>query len=141
MGSSKILTVVTIGAVALAFVGCSNDDDGPTAEEQFCAAGATLRTDVESLADIDVLSSGLTGVTEKADLIRADVTALKESGLEIASDEINELESALVDFEASLSVLDGNLSIDKVGEAFDAVGRVVGSAAAVFEIYTTTCTS
>ena len=136
---SRAIIGVGIAVTSIIVVGGCSSDDEPSAEEQFCTAGAALSDDVSALAEFDVLTNGLDGMSERFDTIRADVDALQEAGLAVAADEIDALEASVGELEVTASSLSESPNLDGASTAIGQLATVVSDAAAVFEVYTSTC--
>jgi hypothetical protein len=147
-----LAAIALVGLVVLA--GCGDSDDETTdttdgsaattgqptsttsgqaaADDAFCAAGDDLREDVEALADLDVVAEGVDGVRQQLDTIQDDVAALRESGREVAADEIASLETALDDLRTAVDALaGGDISAANARNAIAAIGEVGTAANAV----------
>ena len=64
-------------------------------------AGDSLQTDINALADLDLISEGIDGLQQRFSTIKADLDQLRESGSDVASDEISALETAVDDCSTS----------------------------------------
>ena len=123
--------VAVIAALSLAALSaCGSDSE--SSEDAFCDAGDSLRTNVEGIADIDIVSGGTDAVTDQLAAIQADADALLDSGSEVAADEIAALETALDDVVAALGALGDDISIEAAQTIATSVGAVVIAAGAVY---------
>ena len=135
-------TVVTAVAVVLAvgsLAACGSDSDGESAEDKFCAAGDSLRSNISGIADIDIVSGGTDAITEQVSAIQTDVDELRESGADVAADEVSALETAVEELDSALSDLGDDISVESAQAVGNAVGSVVTSASDVFERLDSTC--
>jgi hypothetical protein len=119
---SPLRALCAIAVPVVLFVGCSSDGDSTsepagtdpastatsvdvgstvdpdaTGTEAFCAAGADLRANVESLADVDVLTGGLSGIEDTLASIGDNLAAMRDSGADVATAEIEQLQAAVTD--------------------------------------------
>ncbi len=82
---------IGLAAVAALSIGtlaaCGSDSE--SSEDTFCDAGDSLRSNIEGIADIDIVSGGTDAVTEQFDAIESDVEQLRDSGSDVAADEIS----------------------------------------------------
>ncbi|MGA9279477.1 hypothetical protein [Ilumatobacter sp.] len=133
---TAVLVVVSLGALAA----CGGSDTGSeSSQEAFCDAGDRLRTDVEGIATLDFLSGDTDGLSEQFDAIRSDLDELSESGSDVASEEIDDLQAAVDEFGASVESLTDGFSIDAAGAVADSVGDLVTAASAAFERLSSAC--
>jgi len=145
-GRRRALALAAAAMAISLLAGCGDSDDeatdttdevasttgGQAAADEFCAAGDDLRDDVEGLADIDIVADGVDGVREQLDTIQDDVAALRESGRDVAADEIASLETALDDLRAAVDTLaGGDISADNARDAIAAIGAVGTAAGSV----------
>jgi hypothetical protein len=109
-----LLTILAL-ALSLLLAACGDDDDSPEggtlegggSEEEFCEAGDRLRTQISDLASFDVVSEGTDALEARLDEIDNTVDDLKESGEDVAAEEIAALETALDDVRANLDAIGG----------------------------------
>ena len=134
-------TALLAGAVmALTLLtACGSDDAAATPEEAFCDAGDSLRTDVESLGDLDLVAEGTDGIQQQFDAISSDLEQLRDSGQDVASQEIDTLDSALTQLESTVETLGDAPSARAVADAASSVKGVVDSARAVLDKLDSTC--
>ncbi len=139
--STKRTLAVLFGAALAASVvaGCGSDSDEGSAEQRFCAAGEDLRADVTSLASLNVVASGVDGLTQSVDAIREDLSEMRDAGADVASSEIEALEAAIDDVTSSISDLGGDLSASNAASVITAIGAVGPAATAVLGVLTDTC--
>jgi hypothetical protein len=107
--------------------------------EAFCAAGAELRTNIESLADASVITSGLSGLEDTLSEIVGNVEDMRAAGGDIATAEIEELQSSLDALQQAVADLGGNLSVTAAGDIANAIGDVGTAGSAVLGAYTAAC--
>lgn len=127
-------------AAALSFAtlsACGSDSE--SSEDAFCEAGDSLRSNIEGIADIDIVSGGTDAVTDQIAAIQADVDALRDSGSDVAADEISALETAVDEVAAALDGLGGEISVENAQAVASSVGAVVTAAGAVYERLDTAC--
>ncbi len=101
--------------------------------------GDSLESDVQALADLDIVAEGTDGLDEQLGAIESDLTEMMDAGTEVAGEQIAELETAIADLETSLDELGGDLTVDNATVAVDAVSRIVTSAQAVYTELASTC--
>lgn len=123
----RLTAVACLGALALG--ACGSDDE--SAQDQYCQAGADLRSSLASLVDLDLIASGTDGLTEAIEQVGDDVDALRESASEAAADDVDALEASVAELEDSISTLSGELSGDNLSAVREAIGAVSASAQAV----------
>lgn len=132
-----------VGALAalvavVGVAGCGDDDDGGP-EEAYCAAADALRADVSALTDLDVVAEGTNALEDRFDAIRSDLDDLRESGREVAADEIDALDAAVDDLQSAIDALGGELSVDNASVVLDAIGDVGPAAQAVYSRLSEAC--
>lgn len=127
-------------ALALSVVaGCGSDSEDASPEEQFCAAGEDLRSELSSLASLDVVQSGTDGITASIDAIKGDLSDMRESGSEVASSEIETLQSSVDELSSSVDALGGDISVSNATAVVTAVAAVGTSARGVLDALSSTC--
>jgi len=130
----RVLGIASIAcAGALTACGSDSDSDAESSQEIFCEAGQSLRNSVAGIADIDIVSGGTDAVTEQFSAIQDDVTELRESGADVASEEIDALGTAVDDVESALSDLGDDISISGASTVGDAIVNLVSAAGALIE--------
>jgi outer membrane murein-binding lipoprotein Lpp len=139
-GRSRTFLTVGLGAVlAVSFLAGCGDDDDETPEEAFCSAGDSLETDVQALADTDIVAEGTDALEEQFNAIESDLTAMKDAGAEVASEPIDELDTAVDDLGTAIDDLGDEITTENATAALDAVSRIITSAQAVYTELDTTC--
>ncbi|HUW01690.1 MAG TPA: hypothetical protein VMW08_05020 [Acidimicrobiales bacterium] len=140
---TRWLRPVAVFAGALMTLGvltaCGSDDSGTTPEDAFCEAGDSLKTDVGSLADLDLVADGTNGLEDQLTAIKSDIDDLRSSGQEVAAPEIDALDSALDELKSTAETLGDSPSVQAVADAATSVTGVVTSAQAVFDTLDSTC--
>jgi len=131
--------VAAVAVLAVATTGCGSDEDSASAEEQFCAAGEALQTDVTGLASVDIVSGGVDAVTEQFDAIKQDVSDMRDAGTDVAETELNALDESLDALGESLDALGGDISVANASGVATAVTGVGSAANAVFDVLSNTC--
>jgi uncharacterized protein YoxC len=122
------LTVVAcVGALALG--ACGSDEE--SAQDQYCQAGADLRTSLAALVDLDLIASGTDGLNDAIEQVSDDVDALRDSASDATADDVEALEASVDGLEESISTLGGELSSDNLTAVSDAIGEVSAAAQAV----------
>lgn len=124
--------VLAIGGLAA----CSDDDNELSAQEQYCSAGESLESSVNSLVNLDVVAEGTNGVETALTQLADDVEQLREAADDAAADDVEALESALDDLESALSAVSGELSPENATAVLDAVSAVTTTGAAVYDTLT-----
>ena len=130
--------VAVVAALSLATLSACGPD-GESSEDAFCDAGDSLQSNVEGIADIDIVSGGTDAVTDQIDAIQSDVAQLSESGPDVAADEISALETAVDDVSSALEGLGDDISVENAQLILSAVGTVVTTAGAVYERLDAAC--
>jgi len=131
-----------VAGVALslaALAGCGSDDDSASPEEAFCAAGDSLRSDLGELANLDIIAGGTDALNESVDAIEADLDALQESGSELASDEINALQSSFDQLNTAVDELGESISIDNASAIVESIAEVATAASAAYDVFSEAC--
>ncbi len=137
---SRLLAAGVVACFSLGVAACGSDDgDEASAEERFCEAGDSLRTDITALADLDIISEGTSGLQERFSTIEADIDQLRESGSEVASEEISTLETAVSDFGTTLDDLGNDLSAQGAVAVGSALSNLTSAASGVFDALSSTC--
>ena len=135
----SFLTIALGAMLSVSFLAACGDDDDATPEEAFCDAGDSLETNVQALCDLDLVAEGTDALEEQRGAIEPDLTDMKETGSQVAGEQIADVETAVADLETSLNDLGGELSVDNAASAIDAVSRIVTSAQAVYTELDSTC--
>ena len=123
----RLTAVACLGALALG--ACGSDDE--SAQDQYCQAGADLRSSLASLVDLDLIASGTDGLNEAIEQVGDDVDALRDSASEATADDVDALEASVAELEDSISTLSGELSGDNLSAVREAIGEVSAAAQAV----------
>jgi hypothetical protein len=126
-GIRRMTVVACLGALALG--ACGSDEE--SAQDQYCQAGADLRSSLASLVDLDLLASGTDGLNDAIGQVSDDVDALRDSASDAAADDVEALEASVNELEESISTLGGELSSDNLTAVSDAIGEVSAAAQAV----------
>jgi len=130
--------VAVVAALSLATLSaCGSDSE--SSEDAFCDAGDSLRSNIEGIADIDIVSGGTDAFTDQIAAIQADVDALRDSGSDVAADEISALETAVDEVAAALDGLGDEISIENAQTVASSVGAVVTAAGDVYERLDSAC--
>ncbi len=138
---SRLLAAGVVACFSLGVAACGSDSesDEASAEELFCEAGDSLRTDITALADLDIISEGTSGLQERFSTIEADIDQLRESGSEVASEEISTLETAVSDFGTTLEDLGNDISAQGAVAVGSALSNLTSAASGVFDALSSTC--
>lgn len=137
--NGKVLTRrrgVRVGAVAmlagvLVVAGCGSD--GESAQDQYCAAGESLETSLDELADLDLVAEGTDGLTAAVDQVRSDLADLRDSASDAAADEVGALEQAVDDLNDAISALGGELTSDNASSVGAAIENVAAATQSVLD--------
>ena len=124
--------LLTMGLVA----GCG-DDESP--EEAFCSAGDSLESNIEGLGDIDLVSEGTNALDQQFSAIQSDLDELRDSGSDVAADEIAALETAVDALGDDLNALGDDISAESASAVGDSLNSVVTTAQAVVTRLQSTC--
>ena len=135
----SLLTVTLVALLSVSFLAACGDDDDESPEEAFCNAGDSLESDVQALADMDIVAEGTDALEEQLGAIQSDLDAMMESGSEVAGEQIADAETAVEDLESSLESLGDELTAENASDAIDAVSHIVTSAQAAFTELESTC--
>lgn len=137
--NEKVLTRrrgVRVGAVAmlagvLVVAGCGSD--GESAQDQYCAAGESLETSLDELADLDLVAEGTDGLTAAVDQVRSDLADLRDSASDAAADEVGALEQAVDGLNDAISALGGELTSDNASSVGAAIENVAAATQSVLD--------
>jgi hypothetical protein len=133
------LAVIAAAVLSVSFLAACGDDDDVSPEEAFCNAGDDLRSDVDSLSELDLVAQGTDALEEQVTAISDDIDAMKAAGAEVAADEITALETAVDELDSALSAIDGEVTVDNAAGAVVAVSSVASAGQAVYTVLDTTC--
>lgn len=114
----------------LVVAGCGSDDD-ESAQDRYCAAGESLETSLDELADLDLVAEGTDGLTAAVDQVQSDLADLRDSASDAAADEVSALEQAVDDLNDAISALDGDLTSDNASSVGAAIENVATAAQSV----------
>lgn len=128
----RSVCAVTLGVTILAACGDS-------AEDAFCDAGDSLRADIEGLGSVDIITNGTSALDEQFSAISSDLDDLRESGADVAAEEIDALGSATESLGTALDGLQADISVEGAQGVADAVSGVATAANAVLDKLATTC--
>jgi hypothetical protein len=136
----RAVGVVVLASLSLGFAsGCGSDESAESTEDAFCDAGDSLRTNIETVADIDIVSGGTDAISERYTAIESDLAQLQDSGSDLAADEISALDSAVDDLGSALEALGEDISVANAQQISTSVADVVSAAGNVLERLSTTC--
>jgi hypothetical protein len=136
----RVVGVVVLAGLSLGFAsGCGSDESTESAEDLFCDAGDSLRTNIETVADIDVVAGGTDAISERFTAIESDLQQLQDSGSDVAADEISALDSAVDDLGSALEALGDDISVANAQQLATSVAEVVSAAGDALEQLSTTC--
>jgi hypothetical protein len=125
---SKALAAIVLAA-GLLVSACSSDSATPaTTVPTTCDDVAALKTDIASLASIDVVSKGTDGVKASVATIQADFDALKTSASTDAKPEVDAFNTALDGLKSSIDAL-GSAPLT-LASAKDVITSAVSTASA-----------
>ncbi|MFW2381309.1 MAG: hypothetical protein ACN4GZ_06075 [Acidimicrobiales bacterium] len=127
---SLALALVTVGGLAA----CSSDDQ--SAQDQYCDAGESLRSNVDALLSLDVVSEGTDGITSAVNAVEDSFDDLSDSASDAASDATDALDDALNDLESALSAVGDDLTSENATSVVDAIGAVQTAAGDVYATLT-----
>ena len=108
-------------------------------EQAFCDAAEQLQTDVEALADVDVVDGGLDAVNAQLDLIKSDAEDLANAGSDAAASQIDDLEAAVDALGDDLDTMNADPSADALSTVASDIGEVVTTTQALVDQLTDTC--
>ena len=122
---------LTLGAAALA--GCGDDE---SAQDRYCEAGESLNASVAALFDLDVVAEGTNGLRSALEDVENDLTELRESASDAASDEVDALNDAVGELNDALSAEGDSLTADNATGVVDAIGGIRSAFAAIGDTLT-----
>lgn len=125
------LVAAGFGVVLLA--GCGSDDDGESAQEKYCQAGASLEESVTALGGVDLLAEGTDGLESALDAVGDDLSTMRDTASDAASDEVDALEQSVDDLESAISDLGGEITSENVSGLTTAVQSVGTAAQGVYD--------
>ena len=83
---------------------CGNDEKA-SPEQIYCDAAKTLRTDVQSLVDLDVIAEGTNAMKDRVSTIRTDLDKLIAAGSDLAKDDVAALQTSVDQLQTSIDAL------------------------------------
>ena len=135
--SRRVVSAVALAGLSLGFASACGSDD--SSADAFCDAGDSLRSNIETIGDIDIIAGGTDAVSERFEAIESDLKQLQDSGSDVASDEISALDSAVSDLGSALGGLSGGVSVEDAEQLVSSITAVLTSGDAVIEQLSTTC--
>jgi hypothetical protein len=135
--SRRVVGIVALAGLSLGFASACGSDE--SAEDAFCDAGDSLRSNIETIGDIDILAGGTDAVSERFEAIESDLAQLEDSGSDVAADEISALDSAVNELGSALEALGGGVSVEDAQQLGTSITAVVSAAGDVLERLSTTC--
>ncbi len=136
----RAVGVVVLASLSLGFASsCGSDEAAESSEDVFCAAGDSLRTNIETVADIDIISGGTDAISERFTAIESDLEKLQDSGSDVAADEVSALDVAVDDLGSALEALGDDISAANAAQMGESITNVVNAAGDVLERLSTTC--
>ncbi len=97
------------------------DDDGESAQDRYCQAGAELESSVAALVELDLIAEGTNGLESAIQAVDDDLTVLDETANEASADDVDALEQAFTDLESALAGLEGGITAQNVSDLAFAV--------------------
>lgn len=125
--------VALVAALAIGGLTACNDDDEPSAQETYCAAGDELRTSLEDLVSLDLIAGGTDALSEAVDGVTEAADDLSASADEAAGDDVDALEAAVQTLGEAMTDLGDELSIDNATAIGTAISGVATAAQAVYQ--------
>ena len=122
--------VMLVAAVVAA--GCGSDDD-ESAQDRYCAAGASFESSLDELAGLDLVAEGTDGLNAAVDQVQSDLDDLRDSASDAAADEVSALEEAVDDLTDAISTLGGDLTSDNASAVGTAIDNVSAAAQSVLD--------
>jgi outer membrane murein-binding lipoprotein Lpp len=126
-GIRRLAAAGCLGVLALG--ACGSDDE--SAQDQYCEAGADLKSSLASLADLDLIGSGTDGLNDAIEQVSDDVDALRDSASGATADDVEALEASVDALEETISTLGDDVSGANLTAVRDAIGEVSAAAQAV----------
>jgi hypothetical protein len=127
LSSRRSATILVAAGLAVAMTACGSDDE-PSAQEQYCEAGESLETSVDSLINLDLLAEGTDGLESAVDDVKGDVSELRDTATDASSDDVSALEQSVDDLGSAVSDLGGEITSVNV-ETVSIAAQNVGTAA------------
>jgi len=122
---------LTLGAAVLA--ACGDDE---SAQDRYCEAGESLNASVSALFDLDVVAEGTNGLRSAIEDVNNDLTELRDSASDAASDEVDALNDAVGALDDALNAAGDSLTADNATGVVDAIGGVRAAFAAIGDTLT-----
>lgn len=127
-GSRGTALAMIIGLVALS--GCGDDEE--SAQDRYCTAGESLRSSIESIATLDLLSEGTDGLDSALEQVEDDLDELLDSAGATTEDEVATLNESVDGLEDAVAALGGDLTSQNVAAIVTAIEDVGNAAQGVF---------
>lgn len=127
---SVVAAMMMVGVVVVG--GCGSDDD-ESAQDRYCAAGESLRSSLDELAELDLIAEGTDALTAALDGVRNDIDGLRESASDAAADDVAALEESVDDLSEAISTLGGDLTRENATVLGTAIESVIAAAGSVFD--------
>ena len=131
---------ISLAAVAVLSIGglaaCGDDDDEMTDQEKYCAAGDDLRTSLDELFNLDIVSTGTDGLNEAVGAVSEDLDELRGAAEGAAADEVAALDDAISDVGTAISDLSGELTAENATAIGTAIQEAGAAADAVYQTLT-----
>ena len=123
-----VMAVVVLTLIAL---GACGDDE--SAQDRYCDAGASLRSSIAALGDVDLVAGGTDALDEALGQIGDDVDELTDAAGGATEGDVAALDSAVERLGGALSELGGDLTSETASAGGSAVEDVIGAAQGVFD--------
>lgn len=107
-----------VGTVALGIYAVSKEDSQANAQAAFCSSLSSLESDIDALLALDPTTASKDDYENAVDAIEDDWDDVKSDASDLASIDMNTLESAWDDFESAVKGVSDDSS---VSDALDAV--------------------
>jgi len=130
---SSHLAVAVILPLAL-LAACGSDEDA------YCDAADQVEADVQALADLDLITEGTSGLSDRFEAIEESLDDLNDTGRDVAADEIDALNDAIDDLESATEALgDDGISVDNASAIVSAIAAVGSATGDVVTRLATAC--
>jgi len=123
-------TSLSLTLCAAALAACGSDE---SAQDRYCEAGESLNASVAALFDLDVIAEGTNGLRSAIEDVNNDLTELRDSASDAASDEVDALNDAVGELNDALNAAGDSLTADNATGVVDAIGGVRTAFVAVGE--------
>jgi outer membrane murein-binding lipoprotein Lpp len=116
----RIFVTIAVPSL-LVFSGCSS-------ESALCQSIDDLRSDVQSLRDVNVVDDGIDALTTQIDAVKGSLSDVKQEAEDTFASDIDAVEASLTDIESVVQLVQGGTALaDVATEATTALSSLVTS--------------